>query len=352
MRTPSVRAIPATLALLVVLLILHPSSFIPCSADDTRQQTIQLREGWNAVFLAVEPTDNTPAAVFAGASVELALTHYSPLSPAQFIADVDEIDWKKSGWYRWIPADKPEAVWTNLRGLSANRPYLIKCSTAHTLEIVGRPSVAKPKWQPDAFNFVGFHVADGTGQGPTFAQWFEGSSAHRDARFYALDGDCWKRVAAPANANIASGTAYWVWCEGGSEHPGPVHVKLPGVGDELTFPPEANDVPVEITNRSPNPLTVTVEQVPGGSANVGGGLWTATRDQALMPLSRVTYDPVDGTGYEPFTSVTETIEAGQTVTVKLAIRQLDIEEPSITGLLKISDDLGNVIYAPMRAEKL
>jgi hypothetical protein len=210
------------------------------------------------------------------------------------------------------------------------------------LQVTGTPRVAKVKWHPDAFAFVGFPVAAGTGLGPTFAQWFAGSAAHAAGEFYTLSGDHWTRIASPSAVNIADGQAYWVHTTGGSEHRGPLTVKLPGVGDELRFSPQAASVSVAVTNRSPHPLSFTLEQVAGAG------------DPKLIPLSLVTTSRQGVTTYTPFTRYTPTaaLAAGETHTVRLAVRQLDLESPTVSGLLKLADDLGDVIYIPMYAEKL
>ena len=70
-------------------------------------QTLDLKAGWNAVYLEIGPAEADPDVIFAGTPVTQALTYYPKNSPVQFIQDPAETPWEKSGWSRWVPGTVP-----------------------------------------------------------------------------------------------------------------------------------------------------------------------------------------------------------------------------------------------------
>lgn len=312
-------------------------AFGAAGADTTRTQTIDLVRGWNSVFLEVAPEDPAPDAVFAGTPVAQAIAYFPKLSPVLFIQDPDETRWEKSGWHRWAPPGNPEAVLNDLYRIQANKTYILFSTADYTWRITGDPRFRKRKWRPDSFNLVGFHVDESAP--PTFAQFFGMSRAHVGLKAYRLIDNQWRRILDPSAANIVSGRAYWVYCDGGSNHQGPLKITLPGSGDGLGFTGPLHEREIEILNNSPNPLSFTVETLPGNE----------------VPLSLVQKDLTAETvvSYAPFTaySPASPLEPGETVRVRLAARRKEIEKDAVSGLLKITDDLGDRFYVPVRAEK-
>ncbi len=327
------RSWPAMLAIALVLSL--PS--LPQAGQEITQ-TFELREGWNAVFTEVAPTEADPDVVFAGTPVTQALTYHPKNSPVQFIQDPGETPWEKHGWSRWTPPGTPEALFKSLFAIQANQPYLLYCTADHTLQLTGIPEFREQKWQPDAFNLVGFHV-DQTAP-PTFAQFFEGSRGHAVSHIYYLHNNRWLRVADPSGVNITSGQAYWIWCEGGSNHQGPMELGIPGTGDGLNFLAAVDELEIEVTNRSPNPLTFTL--APVGTLPVPLSLVKS----AITEETVVTYEPF--TAYSPEVS----LEPGEKHKVRLAVRRKDVTADEVTGLLRICDDIGDCHYIKVRADKI
>ncbi|GEM_PF-2594092 len=112
-----------------------------------------------------------------------------------------------------------------------------------------------------------------------------------------------------------------------------MEIGLPGIGDGLNFLAAVDELEIEVTNRSPNPLTFTLESVSGNE----------------VPLSLVKSVITEETvvTYEPFTSYSPEIllESGEKHEVRLAVRRKDITADEVTGLLKITDDLGDCYYS-------
>ncbi|MBF0451506.1 MAG: hypothetical protein HQK75_12445 [Candidatus Magnetomorum sp.] len=308
-------------------------------ANVSRTQTISLKSGWNAIFLEVFPDKPDPDVIFANTPVTQVLTFIPENSSIQFIKDPDEIEWKKDEWLRWLPPHGPESFLKNLFALINNQAYLIFSLSDYTLNITGTSYIIKQKWLPDNYNLTGFYV-DPTAP-PTFAQYFSGSPAHRQLNVYTLINSTWKHIENPEQVNIESGKAYWVYCDNSSQYAGPLEINLPGAGNELNF---RNTIPqwdITIVNRSTEPLSFTVTPIPNSITDAG------------VPLSIVSYTDNTHKIFTPFDNQTSAIaiETGESVKFRLSIRRNDIYAPTVSSLLKFSDDLGNRFFLPVRAEQ-
>lgn len=93
--------------------------------SQTVNQTIDLRPGWNAVYLEVEPNPRDTASVFAGLPIASVWAWNPRTSPVQFIQNPDELVPNQPGWLVFFPPSRPEAFLTNLFIVQANRAYLI-----------------------------------------------------------------------------------------------------------------------------------------------------------------------------------------------------------------------------------
>jgi hypothetical protein len=305
-------------------------------ADWSSTQTVELKAGWNAVFLEVEPDDPDPGVVFEGKPVDLALTYYPIQSPVEFILDPEEVAWKKPGWHRWVPPDAEEVFLNNLYALQANQAYLIHSKEDYTWDVTGTPKFQRRTWQPDSFNFVGFHVDPV--DPPSFNQYFGDSKAHADFHIYYLEAGHWERLKDPSDL-ISAGQAYWVYCRGGSNHMGPLVISLPHSSNALRFLVTNPALEIRIANRSTNPLSVSLKP----------------EVEAAVPLSREMESlKGEGTTHEPLGPGGWSFSLGQgsEQKVRLAVRREEIGADEVKSLLKISDDMGNRFYIPVWAEKL
>ena len=299
-------------------------------------QTIELKAGWNSFYLELKPDDADPGVVFAGKPVRQLMTYFPRHSPVDFIQDPDEVPWNKAGWHRWIPPGQRHSFQTNLHAIQANQAYLIQCTEPFTLELNGAPKYGPHTWQPNSFNFAGFHVdADMM----SFESYFTGSRAHAGYLIFSLQNGRWKKTN-PADV-IVPGKAYWVWCEGGSDYPGPLEVRLRGRGDALVFPYPNATQKMDIVNRSSGPLSFQVEALP----NLSG--------DPVVPLSVVKRSEDQERVYEPLTihAPDSPLESGETQTIRLTVRGEKMTFTEAESLLKITDDFGGRFYIPVSAEK-
>jgi len=325
----------------IVLMLVITCLWFPLTtfANVSITQTISLKSGWNAIFLEVLPDEPDPDVLFDNTPVNQVLTFVPEISSIQFIKDPDEIEWKKNEWLRWVPPQAPESFLKNLYSLIDNQAYLVFSSSDVILHFTGTPHIKKRKWQPDAYNLLGFYVD--TVVSPTFTQYFSGSPAHHQLDIYTLINNSWKHIDNPEQVNIESGKAYWVYCDNSSQYAGPLEINLPGSGNELNFRKTIAQWDLTIVNRTTDPLSFTVTPIQNSITD------------SEVPLSIVSYTDIINKVFTPFKTQTSAMvmKAGESVVFRLSIRRNDIHAPSVSNLLKFTDDLGNRFYLPVRAEK-
>lgn len=308
-------------------------------AGTTITQTFNLIKGWNAIFLEVYPDEPDLDTTFKDTPISQVLSYFPASTPTQFIQNPDEIDWKKEKWQVWFQPGHPQEYLKTLHALIDNQAYIVFSTSDYTLQITGTPGIQTRQWQPDAFNLVGFYV-DSIAP-PTFAQYFAGSRNHQDMTIYALNNGIWKAIEHPDQTLIQKSTAYWVYCEGGSQYPGPLEIKLPGANTYLDFDRTISEWELEIINRSPDPLSFTIAPIPN------------PENEETVPLSTVSYTLITIKEYHPFEAQTEPVllEEGQSEQFIIAIRRDEIISESVSGMITIFDDLGNRFFLPIKAKK-
>src|SRR5262245_889551 len=123
-------------------------------------QAFTLQPGWNAIYLEVQPADNSTTAVFSNLPVAGVWTRAERLSSVEFIQNPSEAAFNNPAWQRWFPPARPEALLNNLFAVFANHAYLVKVtnSTPVVWNVVGRPSLRIPGWVPDSYNLRGLPV--------------------------------------------------------------------------------------------------------------------------------------------------------------------------------------------------
>ena len=306
------------------------------NASEQITQTFSIQPGWNAIFVNLSPSMPEPDNLFTSTPVKQVLTYYPLLSSVDFIQSPDEIEWNAPGWNRWVPQDQKESMFNTLHAISQNQAYLIFSEQAFTLSISGTPGVNHYQWIPDSYNLTGFYVNPDTP--PTFAQYFEGSTAHTNTTIFTLEGSKWKQVE-PSIANIEYGKAYWVFCNGGSTYGGPLEIQTSGVDDKLIFRVGSSELSINLTNHSPGPLSVNLQKI------------DSTTEGELVPLSIITYSSKMEKEYISLTSYDQEIEPDESLTIRMAVQQKMITN-DVSCLIKVTDSLGNLVYIPVNAEKV
>ncbi len=310
----------------------------------TRTQTVSLAKGWNAVWLEVEPETGRVADLFEGKPVDIVAAYTRPVSEAQFAKDSAVNVQTLTGWTVWYAPHRADAPLSRLGRLIGNQGYLVHALDATSVEVRGEVRLSATRWTPDSYNLVGFTVE--TPGGPTFRQFFQGSPAHNHNKIYRLVSGVWRQLLSPDSAVMRSGEAFWIYCDGASDYPGPLQVASSAkVGVYLT---ETGTCNVSFLNRTDHPLAFTLEQVTAGNGDVPMSAMIAVyQDNVVGKTGDAPIDFPAGAWSQAFPSY----ESGTGVTLPLALRPQGLGKGSYNSLLKVTTDLGSVTYLPVTAVK-
>lgn len=218
-------------------------------------QTIKLSKGWNAIYLFVEPEATEPDKLFDGRPVDIVAGYFPRRTSTLFFDDPNRVNWKSNKWHRWLSPDRKDSVISNLYHIRAGQAYLVHATKDYEFVLNGQARFIKNEWVPNAFNFLGFSV-DPTAP-PTFAEYFSGATAHQDLLAYEFVDGKWQQILSPEATVVESGKAYWVYSRGGSQHQGPLGLKLP-FGRELDFLSDLNTLEVSLENPTDLPISYEV----------------------------------------------------------------------------------------------
>jgi hypothetical protein len=325
------RAVGGALAAFILLAAVRATA-VECLVE----QSIQLRPGWNAVFLEVEPATADLAAVFSGIPVASVWTWQPRTSTVTFLRDPGEGLRKEEGWYVWFPPSRGEqALLSNLSALGANRPYLIElvgdASVAWTVR--GCPSLKRQPWLADSFNLTGFTTDPAAS--PSYASFFASSGAHVGQAVYRLDaGGSWRLVENSTQTAMRPGEAFWVYTSGSSDFAGPLSLAL-DFGDDLDFGATLPERRLRLKNSTGATKQVVLNQVSSGAA---------------LPLRklRVTEGSVT-TWPELRTEPPVRVVPGKDELVRLSLRRAELSPGETGAILEITDGEGSLVRVPVRA---
>ena len=303
-----------------------------------RVQEIALSAGWNAVFLAVEPTDAAPEKVFAGLPVDTVATLFENPVSNQFVTDPSVDLLKSQGWGVWYAPGKPEAFLKSLDAIPGNRAYLIHAKSACSWKAAGDALMPTIAWRPDAYNFVGFGVRPQGG--PTFAEFFAGSKAHVTQPIYRLMDGRWKKVLQLSAETMRAGEAFWIYTKGSSDFQGPLGIEtisrsglLLGRGaDQMIF-----------RNTCPHPLSPLIQQVPGNDSALPLSFVVKTYGNAEKPVDMVPVRMPAGAWEQALPP----LEAGTAIAVPMECRGAEMLKSKQGSLLKVTTDLGTEAWVPV-----
>ena len=304
------------------------------SASTVRVQTISLHKGWNAVFVEVEPVNPKPADCFQGTPVTVAAAFTGADKTVEFVQNPSTNNLtRQNGWDVWYPANRADGFLTSLFQIAGNKPYLLYSESEFTLSITGNAILNSVKWRPNSFSLTGFGV-DSVSP-PTFDQFFNGSSHHRPYRIYRLVNDVWVKVDNAQTAQMRSGEACWIFCQGSSDYQGPLKAQLEsGAALQLRG---GNPAGLVLQNNSRNPLSVQVQNVTGG-----------TQLPVAYVLRAVTATNVVQVALDlPDHFTMQSFDAAEKRGFWLALRPERMSAPAQTGLLKITTDLGTQCWLPI-----
>ena len=298
-----------------------------------RTQEIEMREGWNSVFLEIDPEKNDPESFIKGTPIDIVATLYRRKSTAQFSSDPNVNLLREQGWSVWRAKDRPDAFLSDFSVISGARAYLIHSKADFSWSIKGELGVfSKITWQTNAFNFVGFSVEKNAG--PSFEQFFKHSKSHKDSPIYRLKNGRWVFVEQKGAELMRSGEAFWIYCDGASDYNGPFELKMRSSVVGLVVGGSGGSV--DLRNLTDHPLDVSMRQhVPAG------------KTQPIDIAVRVIDDPYDSIKTEALKLESggwahdlKTLEAGQAIKVPFLRRVDEMLNNQHKSLLEFKTDLG------------
>jgi hypothetical protein len=313
----------------------------PATASQLVEQTIELRPGWNSIWLEVQPQSDGVAALFDGLPLESVWTWNAGLSRVQFIWNPGDGLRDRPGWRGWFPPG-PEQFLGNLHALQVNRAYLVNYvgDAPTTITVVGRPSPRPVVWAPDSFNLVGFPVDPDAP--PTFETFLSPSAAHAGQPVYRLGaGGQWERMTDPAMETIARGEAYWVYSQGASGFNGPVDIELEQE-DGLDYGEDLVERRIRFRNLSGENVGITVRPFPADMPISYWRLESATDPDSGQAYRRVGWPDLGAEhGLE--------VGTGRTTVLRLAVRRAQFATETMDGILEVADGAGTRRLIPVSA---
>jgi hypothetical protein len=324
-----------------VMLFLWLNGLSTVASEPAVQQNFQLQPGWNAIWLEVQPTNNSAASVFSNLPVASVWTRTERLSSVDFIQNPSEQAFNEAGWLRWFHPSRPEAFLGNLFAVQANRAYLIKLTnnTPINWSVTGRPSLRTPEWVPDSYNLRGLPVDPASP--PAFLNFFRHSKAHYSAvtsqlqKIYRLNSATgqWQLVA-PTDL-VQNGVAYWIYTSGASDYLAPLAARVE-LGDALGFGLELTELNLRLANLTTGPMSVTVREVNSGGAG---------------RLAYYQFNPTLGGQWPNLPSpLVVSPTAGGEARLRLAVRRQDFTETNYASVLEVRDGSGTRLLVPVSAQ--
>lgn len=307
------------------------------ASEPLREQSVVLTKGWNAVFLEVDPVENSPTTLFADVPVDIVARYFRLVTPVQFISDPADEPWKTKGWGVWYAPDREDAFLTSLHAIQGNQCYLIHAKEATTWQVTGVVRYRRTSWKTDSFNLFGACV-DPSGP-PTFGQFYSGTEGKIGTRIYRLTEGKWAKINNPQSTTMRPGEACWVFCSGQTDYQGPLNVTVAG-GDGLDFGTKGTRQEIAIRNALPVPATLSVTTV----APSGGG--------TELPLNQVVRDlSLAETRYPAVASLlaVPTLAAGTETQITFQLRRERMSAAEQSTLLRITSDSGAVVWLPVKA---
>lgn len=313
------------------------------------EQTLHLTPGWNAVYLEVQPEDNSCAAVFQDVPIESVWFWNRTFNPKQFVKDPNQLLPENPDWLTYFPVDSPKSFLTDLHAVFAGKAYLIEVGSSQPVELKlsGRVLIRETDWLPNALNLVGFHVDGATP--PSFSSFFKGEKALDGQPIYRINAAGQAVEVTDKSVTMKRGEAYWVYCNGDSTYSGPLKVDYDMV-DGLKFGETLSEQSLRLTNESDAPRTVTLRVLPAKVPAKGN---KSAEVDGPVKLSYLRY-----TKWEPLEDTLELVVPPKgKEKVELGVRRAEMpssgeSKSTFASLLEVSDNAGQKYVVPVSAEKI
>jgi hypothetical protein len=343
-------ALRGGLALAVVL-----SALAPAAPAQWLTQSLDLKTGWNAIFLHVDASHTNLAGVLAddpGNPIQ-EVWRWNPPSVAQF-TDNPAQPTPTAEWIWWTRTNGN----SSLQRLVGDSAYLVRVSSTaptYTWRIKGRPVVPRHDWTVSGLNLISFStVANNPPRfGPFLAQAPEFQSSTPEVYYYA-GGELTSNnpVLLPSflfNSSLGAvkrGQAFWVRSGVFNHYFGPFEVV--GAGDNgVDFRDTLGSSTFRLRNLTPNPLTVTLrlaasEPPPAGQPQIVAVPPLLLRGNLNTTNLTYGYTDVPVNTARSWTLAPRN-QSGSEAEVVLGLNRASLTAPSgsaLAGILRFTDSLG------------
>ncbi|MFM1942366.1 MAG: hypothetical protein RI897_1348 [Verrucomicrobiota bacterium] len=241
-------------------------------------QTVELKQGWNAVFLHIDATHASLDSILAADPSHpiQEVWRWNPAGTEQFIdnplAPVNQVsEWTK--WDRLNPG-------LGLQMLGGDTAYLVRVDSAfvgtYRWSVVGKPVLPRSVWRVDGLNLIGF--ATSPDSPPRFYEFLQNATALDEVSteiFQYKGGDLGENnpVAIVGQlletTPVRRGEAFWI--RNGqvfNRYFGPFEIANVTMGS-LRFGSSLSTLSFRLRNLSPNALTISASLVESEAAPVG-----------------------------------------------------------------------------------
>ena len=301
------------------------------------EQTIELKPGWNAIFVRLEPEQRDIETVFADLPVESVWRFIPDERGSEFVTDPAEGLLQLEGWFGWFPEPRPEAFLSNLFTISGNTAYLVELggTEAREITITGDPVFDPPNWRSNGFTLTGLPVSPDSP--PSFAEFFEPSAAHEGQPVYSLGSDGRWTAVSLASTMIDSDRAYWIRTRGNSRFQGRMELVL-AQGESLDYGRGLDEIQIVLRNRGSLDGSFQIERLGGNTLPMRFRLTDPETDESSWPsLQNV---------------LVRQVPANSEVFLTLGVRRSDMTAERMEQSLAITDEHGGRILLQAGADTL
>ena len=337
-------------------------------------QTMELKPGWNAVYLHVDASYATINELEGlDENIEEIWLWKPQVSDAQFIKSPDTPTNKKSRWLSWT---KNLGSSSSLQRLVGNASYLVRYGTPDEAgdwapssnkdwAVKGQPVPPSYTWTSTGLNLIGFSTQDTTA--PTIDSYFR-QTALNDLEFFRYDGGGLdstnpSEVFALRTAKVNRGEAFWVRSKEGqfNNYFGPFDLVLQDYRG-LVFDKTRGQYRVIVRNRTSKGLVVTINhkssesapEKPSGQQAYAAGIKLLVRGD--MDPTDATYGQSDlNVGGSQRVTLTAAGTPGSSREIIIGLDRTGFTDATGTiygSLLEFEDSLGHSqVRVPVRATK-
>jgi hypothetical protein len=351
-----------------LVVVLKALSELAVSGDTNAIQTFNLRPGWNAIYLTVQPANSAVDTVFAGIPWSSVWRFKNKRDPVQFIQDMSEAQWDSAQWLvRWrdrLPSGEPNpyAFDNTLVKVLRHQAYLVHISGTnfHTLRISGGRGYLPTRWVTDNYNLTGFPVGSApqvaaqvpeanaqpaapvgvpnltagslaTLRAQDFLSWqpelWDGAQSAPRGMYRLTPDGIW--VPMVAGDEVKYGEAYWVYAKGAPNTSGSFGLEL-DYGESLDFPDDNDRRTIKLVNPKATSTKVRIQLQAAG---------TLSLSESIAPSN----DPNFG---DPDKAPVTTAPTGQATSGSQGVNNvspIEVVIPTVAGMVPINLALSGVV---------